>query len=190
MVFYIGIDPSLTSTGVAVWSANGVTTQSIKPPVKMRGARRLEFLLASITELFGDVSQKGVIGAVGIEGYAFSRANQAHAKGEWGGVLRLYLHQQQRPTYEISPSGLKKFATGNGTASKSAMVLSAYKRFNADLSASDDEADALWLAYMSFAYHSRLAGNSDAVPELTLRQKASLEKVANLTNTVIRNRSR
>lgn len=61
----------------------------------------------------------------------------------WAVVTRI--KQSGRPLVIITPSTLKKFATGSGNAKKSAMVGAAVRRFSLD-EIGEDEADGLWLA--------------------------------------------
>ena len=83
-----------------------------------------------------------------IEGYAYARANQAHQIGELGGVVRLALSDRGVPVVEVSPSSLKKLATGKGNASKDAVLAEAMRRLGYQGS-DNNEADALWLLEMA-----------------------------------------
>jgi Holliday junction resolvasome RuvABC endonuclease subunit len=59
-------------------------------------------------------------------------------------VVRAALIREGIPYVELSPGTVKKFATGSGTADKTAMAMAAYKR--AGLEFPDDNAcDAWWL---------------------------------------------
>lgn len=133
MIRVLGIDPSLTGTGIA--RPDGST---LILTCKFRGPERLAYLR--------DAIEIHVLGAdlVVVEDYAFSRANQAHQIGEWGGVLRLLLHESGVPWVVIAPNTLKKFATGSGGAGKEEMLAAAIRRLGYT-GHSNDEADALWL---------------------------------------------
>lgn len=110
---------------------------------------------------------RGVVGAmkgcdiVVIEGYSFGSEYSGERLGEMGGVVRLGLWQMRpRPhVMEVPPKKLKKFATGNGNATKAMMLEHAQKRLGYGRS-SDDEADALWLLQAALHYY----GLPGAVP--------------------------
>jgi Holliday junction resolvasome RuvABC endonuclease subunit len=60
------------------------------------------------------------------------------------GSVRSMLADDGLPYVEISPSTLKKYATGQGNCDKTAMAMWAYKRAHAEF-ADDNECDAWWL---------------------------------------------
>jgi crossover junction endodeoxyribonuclease RuvC len=141
---FMGLDLSLTSTGVSV---NGETF-SIKP--KIRGVERLiEISDRIVSQAVGS----GCI-AVVIEGYSFgSKFSRAHSLGELGGVVKVALHRLGLPIVEVPPKCRAKFATGNGNANKDD-VLNALKeqfpnRFHAGYG--NDECDAWVLEQMAYA---------------------------------------
>lgn len=147
----LGLDLSLTSTGVAhgtvnedgscsVWSMGTLTS-------KRRGAGRLVHLrqevMREVDDLDGDV-------LVAIEGYAHARGFRAHQMGELGGVIRAALWGQRVPTIIVTPTALKRFATGKGNASKEMMVSAAARKADRDFGSSD-AADAFHLAHFAAA---------------------------------------
>lgn len=137
----LGVDPSLTSTGLARPDGTVLTLNT-----KLKGAARLAWLRDSVEihVLSADL--------VVLEGYAFSRANQAHQIGEWGGVLRLLLHESGVPWVEVPSTQLKKFATGSGGAKKPQMLAEAIKRLGYS-GYQEDEVDALWLREMAMQHY-------------------------------------
>jgi len=105
----IGLDLSLTSTGVSV----GGETSSIR--VKSRGARRLMEIRDEVMRIVAERE----IECAAIENYSYaSRNSQAHSIGEIGGVIRLALYEAHVPFVEIPPTCRAKFATGRGNAGK------------------------------------------------------------------------
>jgi len=109
----MGIDPSLTSTGISV---AGITVSIRK---SSRGVQRL---LEARNDLLHIVNQNSV-DCVSIEHYSYaSRNSQAHSIGELGGVMRLALYEAGVPFVEIPPTCRAKFATGKGNAGKSEVV--------------------------------------------------------------------
>lgn len=113
MTTVIGIDPSLTSTGIATEDA----TWTFNPRTK--GMERLHDILNHVVDTIRDVHDPYVV----IESYSYASKNsQAHALGELGGVIRLELWRRRIPYTDIPPTVRAKFATGKGNASKSEVV--------------------------------------------------------------------
>lgn len=165
----IGIDPSLTATGVAD-ATGGLHTIVSKPDggTVADRARRLATIWAHLRPLRLDGAHLVVI-----EGPAFSRQGQAgvHLRaGLWWHIVTR-LHAVGVPVAEVAPTALKKYATGKGNADKSDMRLALYKRAGLDVS-SDDEVDAWWLRQMGLVH----LGDPDAVP-LPQTHLAALDKV-------------
>jgi len=136
-VFIVGLDLSLTSTGMCV---NG-TTSAITS--KHKEVRRLKDIR---DQLFLYLLEHDVRGAV-IEGYAFSARNsQSHKIGELGGVVRLLLHEMMIPYADVPPTSRAKFATGRGNAAKTEVISAVSARTGLIWSgkSADDECDA-WL---------------------------------------------
>lgn len=162
----VGVDASLTSTGVVALEKDKVYPYTIQR--KSTGVERLieirEIVRAEI------VSADIVV----IEGYAFARANQAHQIGELGGVLRVMFHEEKIKYIEAAPSAVKKFATGKGNAKKEDVVLSVYKRWGKEFK-TNDETDAFVLAKIGEAWLKGTKGltvfQRDVVAALADRKK-------------------
>lgn len=141
----MGLDLSLTSTGVSV----GGVTQTIA--VKTTEEERLRDIRSSVLSLVSIHNVRVCI----IEDYAFSaRHSQAHKIGELGGVIRLALFENDTPFIEVSPTARAKFATGRGNAAKTEVVSSISARTGIVWSGkgADDMADAWILEEMAWAY--------------------------------------
>lgn len=113
MITVVGLDLSLTSTGLCVdGEAQTVTTAA-------KGVERLAALSHAITEKIEVLPSPVVC----VEGYSFgSRNSQAHAIGELGGVVRYLLWGLRVPFVDIPPTCRAKFATGRGNAGKDEVV--------------------------------------------------------------------
>lgn len=133
----VGLDLSLTATGIA--HPDGTTT-TIR--TRTRGMERLGVIAAGILEA---VETADTDPFVCIEGYSFgSRASQAHALGELGGVVRWSLWSTGVTYLDVPPSTLKTYATGKGNAGKVDVIVAARDRLGYT-GTDDNEADSLWL---------------------------------------------
>jgi Holliday junction resolvasome RuvABC endonuclease subunit len=160
----IGLDLSLTSTGVSV---NG-DTQVLS--IKEKGAERLSLISNKILEIC--ISEK--ISCALIEGYSFSSRNsQAHSIGELGGCVRMRLWENGIPFVDIPPTCRAKFATGKGNASKGEVISAISAKTGKVFSGAggNDECDAWVLEQMGITY----LGNSDW--DWTREQLSALAKV-------------
>jgi len=139
----IGLDLSLTSTGVAIGRATwAIATKGL------RGEERLIYIRDLILEAISDLEpEPDNQFVVFVEGYSFaSRNSHAHALGELGGVIRVALHEAEIPFVEVPPTCRAKFATGKGNASKSEVVsaISARTSLIWDGPGNEDRCDA-WI---------------------------------------------
>lgn len=141
----IGLDLSLTGTGVALTEASEATVKTgFLMGAKLRGVERLFWYRTKIMEwVTGPPTQTTL---VVIEGYSFgSRNSQAHSLGELGGVIRLACATAGHTMVRVPPGTLKKFVTGKGNATKPEMAVGLFKRWGIE-KADDNEADAAALA--------------------------------------------
>lgn len=183
--YFMGIDPSLTGTGVCIMDANAnICELQTLSAGKEKGLRRLEILRFQMLKVLARYPH---IRGVALEGYSFGSTGAGTlSRAEWRGVLQWLLYDRGYAMYHLSPNSLKKFATGRGTGDKSAMVLAAWKNFKVDLSGRDDEADALWLAYAM----KQVLFPIGAGPPLTLAQKDGLKSIERLESRHTRKRRR
>jgi len=146
----MGLDPSLTATGVAL--PNGETRIIVPGKCCKRGMPRLRRIRDAVMALVKEHD----VNLVMIEGYSYgSRYSHAHSLGELGGVLRLAIFEHPGVEYiDVPPSSLKKYATGKGNANKELVLVNAIKRL--DYKGHDNnEADALWLRALGLEVDGR-----------------------------------
>jgi Holliday junction resolvasome RuvABC endonuclease subunit len=147
----IGLDLSLTSTGLAV----GDETYVIKTD-KLRGPTRLAHIRDRIHEhLANYLHDNGGPIVIMLEGYSFASKNsRSHGLGEIGGVMRLWFHDHGFSVVEIPPTCRAKFATGKGNASKSEVVSAVSARTGRvwEGSGAEDECDAWVLQEMGLTF--------------------------------------
>lgn len=139
----MGLDPSLTATGVCVgWSeptriVTRVRTKSTTPMVT-----RMRDISRQVTALARDNDTGIVIVETPIM-YAAHPGPLLDLAG-LGWVLRTQLDAHGVTIVEVAGSQLKKWATGSGGSKKVHMVTSARERLGYQ-GHDDNEADALWL---------------------------------------------
>jgi len=142
---YLGIDQSLTATGLCLLGDDG-TVRHLETidPGKLRGAARLSLIKQ---RLLAEVEGSGVRGGA-YEGYAYDAVGRVFQLGEVGGVVQLTLHELGVSAVSVAPVALKKFATGSPKADKDVMILAAQRDGAAP--ADDNQADAFFLARIAF----------------------------------------
>jgi crossover junction endodeoxyribonuclease RuvC len=147
----IGLDLSLTSTGVAVATQDGAVTDRItsKPvpnaTLEDRDVRLYAIQRRVMEYVTGDVD------LVVVEGpsYGSTTGHQHDRAGLWWLVVRSLFRQSSTfHVVEVPPSSRMKYATGRGNASKDDVLSAAIRRYpHVDVNG-NDEADALVLAAM------------------------------------------
>lgn len=138
MTRIVGLDLSLVSTGVALPNGDTTTLQARHADPR---ERRLNQLGTDLWRLLNPLTPQLAI----VEGYSLHSPGPLGMvrRAEWVGVALLQLRRMRCPIVEVPPSTLKAWATGNGNATKPAMVQAALDA-GAD-PANDDEADAYLL---------------------------------------------
>lgn len=137
----VGLDLSLSSSGVA--RADG-TVGTIT--FDLDGINRIDAIVDAIA-----ITIPPLVELVAVEGYSFgSNMTYARETAELGGCVRLALWRAQVPYIDVPPGTVKKYATGDGHASKLAVIRAAEKRLGYE-GESSDEADALWLRAIGWA---------------------------------------
>lgn len=138
----VGIDPSLSSTGLATTDR----LLRLKPPRGLVGSARIRWIVSAATAWAADLYV--------IEGPAYSRqlgAGHHEAAGLWW-ALRMELDQRDIPVAVVPPNVLKKYATGSGNASKDQVLAAVVRRYAHMPITGNDEADAYVLYAMGLDY--------------------------------------
>lgn len=168
----LGIDLSLSSTGMAEADQGDIRTWTIKGTGT--GHERLDELLYAVGK---DVWKRDgtMTPFVVVEGPSYgSSASGQKGHHERAGLWWLLTHRlwdNNIPFAVVPPAALKKYATGAGNASKDKVLLAAARRFP-DFDGGNDAADALWLAAMG-ADH--LGSPCTTMPELNRAALNSVE---------------
>lgn len=135
----LGLDLSLTSTGVAIADeATNYSAYTVKP--KEGGHERLARIVRAVLTEACDAD------LVVVEGPAFGAKGSAYHQlaGLWW-IVTQELWDDSVPYAVVSPFELKKYATGTTKSDKDAIMLATARRFGS-FSGDNNAADALWLA--------------------------------------------
>jgi crossover junction endodeoxyribonuclease RuvC len=163
-VRFIGIDPS-TKTGVVILNEYGVPVvqEEIKPKRSSDPHRFLD-IAQEIMKLLVWRDEP-----ICIEGFSYgSKGKGVSTQYGVGWLIRSELIRNGFTYQEVSPGGLKKFASGKGNTKKDELAVHIYKRWGFE-SKSDNIRDAYVLA--------QIARSLNDSGDLTAFQKEVLEKV-------------
>lgn len=160
MSLIIGIDPSLTSTGIVVLRGNkvelAVTTKNEPALGTIDRVRLIYERIVDIQENLSDGEKWQAPDLIVIEGFSYgSKGRSVFDIAYLGWRIREELEwlkeQDNIPWLEVPPSQLKKFATGQGNANKEIILQQVYKRWGVEFS-DNNQADAYVLAQIGRAY--------------------------------------
>lgn len=146
MTTIIGIDPSMSATGLAVWHDGGttitVTVGTLETATDLPAEQRWHQIAARIWPHV-EIGNTAVVmeGAIDVAG----RGRTTQTLGELRGVLRYGLWLRGVPYIQPRPTTVKKYA-GNGGWGKETMQVAARTQLATTLAWAKtfDEADALW----------------------------------------------
>lgn len=147
----IGLDLSLTSTGVArvtngrVVGTNSIRTAGKKGDDLQARAKRLESIVKSVYVDLCAFNPELVV--VEAPSYGSQHGAQHDRSGLWWLVVQATLNGGW-PVATVSPNGRAKYGTGKGNSPKDAVLAAVIKRYPEVTLNSNDEADALLLASM------------------------------------------
>lgn len=150
-IYFIGIDPSYSATGIVVLD-NTPETKPLEAFTIKAGSssdkfgKRLQYVLDKLESLL----VKYPVGStyVVMEGAAFASEFGAFKLGKLSGVIEYFLHSQGVDYSLVAPTFLKKVACGNGNASKPQVKEGILKRWQF-ASLSSDINDAYTLAQIA-----------------------------------------
>lgn len=196
---YVGLDLSLTKTGMCALFDSTVFETDTVGHLTLRGSERLDFVFDGIRRFFQKITDAGdTIDMVAVEGYALGTpGGKSFDRAELAGLVKWWLYKQNYPFIIVVPGTLKKFATGNGSADKIQMCLCARETYGVEFEADwgyrydakkpkprpanwgtkdnhwrNDECDAYFLANVAAAY------NGDWDRNLSTTQLGAVELIA------------
>ena len=152
MTTIVGLDLSLTSTGVATIETGDGRERRIVERITSKGRKdaTLHERAARLHMLARDICQKAVgVDFVIVEGPSFASKGSAYHQlaGMWWLVID-GLGGAGTHIVEVPPSCRMKYATGKGNAAKDAVLAAVVRRYPQIDVTGNDEADALVLAAM------------------------------------------
>jgi Holliday junction resolvasome RuvABC endonuclease subunit len=136
----VGLDLSITGTGLAVGTGHEVVTELIKTSEKDGDARLVQIRDTILDRCAG--AEFALIEA------PTARSASSVVSGMVHGVVRLALIDLGVPYGSALPATLKKYATGKGEATKVDMALEAFKRAGREFP-DDNQCDAWWAWVMA-----------------------------------------
>lgn len=151
----IGIDPSLTSTGVAVIDpATGVTLHRVQSKGRKDASltERDHRLRDLANRIYQHIQTPDLV-VIESPAYSNSLGSMHDRSGLWWLTVR-HLHADHIPVLEVPPTTRAKYATGRGNAGKDEVLASVIRRYPHTDVTGNDVADALTLA----AIGARLTG--------------------------------
>jgi Holliday junction resolvasome RuvABC endonuclease subunit len=160
----VGIDPSLSGTAFAHNGNGGGAVVMERPKVTGIWDDRLLSYAEALQAILSDPPE-----LVCIENYLTHAGPGAGASALLvHGALRLTLLQSGFQYAAVTPSTLKKYATGSGAATKGDLRMALFQRHQLDIK-DDNKVDAFWL----YSIAARLVGKP--IEELPKANVSSLE---------------
>lgn len=132
----VGLDLSITGTGVAHTVEGAVCTHLIKTRDKDRDARLVQ--IQNEVRIYAEGAELALIEA------PTPRSPSSVTSGMVQGAVRIVLLELGIPYGTLMPASLKKYATGKGTGDKVPMAIAALKRAGLEFP-DDNQCDAFWL---------------------------------------------
>lgn len=156
MTTIIGVDPSLSSTGLVTWRDGRFYVSTVATGPRDKTEQRHHTIVMRILGMRDPQPGRTLIAMEGRITPGEDAVQTAMDLAELRGVLNHGAHVAGVPKVDVHPSTLKVYATGNGRASKADMQVAARGRLGEHLHcANDDEADAAWLVAIALDHYGR-----------------------------------
>lgn len=145
-VCVLGLDPSITSYGWALVKVDADGNRTVGAGrIRTKSSEPLSTRARRISDTLADLVETHQPDLVAREGIVTGGKRSAASVVAQGVYLLSHLACAGRPMVEISPSVVKRCATGKGKAEKEEMISAAVRWLGVD-HLNPDEADAVWLA--------------------------------------------
>ena len=171
-MIFIGIDQSLSATGVCVVNDVGRVIESkVIKTGKLRGVERLKYIVNEIEHIIVGIQDDITVVR---EGYSYGSRGHTFELGELGGVIDLSLYcddsEYKISEYIVPPTVWKGFILGNGSTKKDTSYLfNVYKKTGIEFN-DDNAADAYMLVHYFNAIQDIVSGDV-SIDSLTAKQK-------------------
>jgi len=149
-MIFIGIDPSLTSTGLVVLDSKGemIRKEIISSNKNFSIEMRIIEIRDKIKKILEEYYDYHI--NLSIEGISYGSKGKSSIDIPALNIsLRIFFLDKEIDFFVVEPSVLKKYITGKGNAKKELMLLKIYKKFGIEFE-SNDLADAYSLALFYF----------------------------------------
>lgn len=181
--FYAGIDPSITNTGLVIIDSQGVIIEKVDGSDIYQNNKfdGIDRYIAQAEYITGYLNRYSV-SRIAYEDYAYSAVHKAYSLAEYGGILKAAIYRScGLEPFLVAPKKLKKFASGNGSATKMIMKKQAMLE-GVSQDTSYDICDAFFLAkYMLYLSDTVAARKMDAHnPKLRSRLELILKQANNV----------
>lgn len=145
----IGIDGSLTATGLAVWRDGRFTSRTIHTAPGVPVEDRWRYICGHI---WPAITTHCVAAIEGV--FKGAKGRQALDLAMVHAVIRYGLHARAVQFAIVDPQAIKQYATGKGNASKDEVIAAAEQRLGATIG-DHNQADSLWLVAMTLHHYGR-----------------------------------
>lgn len=159
----VGLDPSLTATGLAVldigedgkfWDVRTVKSGAPKIANEYSNFQRMKAIAAKVDENIAALVGGQCIDLAVIESPAYSKnVGMSHERAGLWWMLFEVLADKGCQVSVVKPNVRAKYATGNGLAGKDRVMLAASRRYPDAQMTNNNEADAVVLAAMGARRH-------------------------------------
>ena len=182
---YVGIDPSITNTGLVVLDFNGELLLAMDGKDGYKGLKKAPNAIRHYIQQVKHITDALAfydIKAIGYEDYSYNSVHKAYSLAEYNGILKADIARTlEKDVVLIAPKRNKRFAVGNGMAGKEPVMAQAHAECpDLPKGCSEDICDAYFLAkYVWYMNDMRTAARHDAGNDfLRLR----LEMIREATN--------
>lgn len=173
----LGLDLSLTGTGICILDLDYKIILSQKLSVSCRDTERLFFLESLFLEIINNY--KDQIKLVCIEGPSYgSDKGRIFQIGQWSGIVELHLFKLGLKVITAVPLQVKKYCSGIGKdLGKNTILLDTYKNFGEEFR-DDNLADSFILSHICCDYYKKYVDVS-TIYEMKIKkyQLEVLEKI-------------
>ena len=149
-IYFLGIDPSLTNSGLVFIDDSYAIIDMIKFHVSAVGVERLFHLQNKLLEVLDKYT---TIRQICVEGPALRETGRIFDLGQWAGILYLELYKRGIHFTVVAPLQLKKYVSAIGkNQGKQVVILDVFKNFGEEIR-DNDLADAYVLARIAHDFY-------------------------------------